>query len=125
MLAGADETASRYANGAGQPPAWPGDSPPSGAHVWQGLHCDVKDCVENAPQVQPQHTSSVGLGTRGPSKDAVTLGGFQPVFPSPDAARQATYKSLLKIAADLFERKSVWSKTQSSLEQLQVSREPD
>jgi hypothetical protein len=40
--------------------------------------------------------------------------------PIPKGSQQALYEGLLGVAAEVFERKSVWSKTQSSLQQLQV-----
>lgn len=53
--------------------------------------------------------------------EGAPLGGFQQLYPCPDAKQQPTYDPLLQLAADVFERNSVWSKTQSSLQQLQVS----
>lgn len=53
---------------------------------------------------------------------AKPLGGFQQVYPAASTVQQAAYERLLQVAAEVFERSSVWSKTQSSLQQLQVSR---
>lgn len=71
-------------------------------------------------QVHAQTTASLGCSSGVAAQGAVPLGGFQLVFPSSDAVLQAAYEGLLKVAAEVFERKSVWSKTQSSLQQLQV-----
>ena len=78
--------------------------------------------VQRSLQVQPQHTTSAGFNIKGATQGAVPLGGFQSVLPSPNAAQQATYEGLLTVAAEVFERRSVWSKTQSSLQHLQVSQ---
>jgi hypothetical protein len=91
----------------------------------QGQECVIWLCQEGigvilSLQVQPQCTPADTLSSTGPSSGARPLGGFQPVLPSPDAARQATYERLLRVAAEVFERKSVWSKAQSSLQRLQV-----
>ena len=78
-------------------------------------HC--RDCIL---QVHPQCTPANGLSSTALSKGSRPLGGFQPVVPSQDAAQQATYERLLRVAAEVFECKSVWSKAQSSLQRLQV-----
>lgn len=53
---------------------------------------------------------------------AVQLGRYQQLLPSPDAELQAKYDSLTAVAADIFERKSVWSKAQAALRLIQVNK---
>lgn len=48
------------------------------------------------------------------------MGGFQLLYPGPDVEQQVAYEGLLRIAIAVFQRNSVWSKAQSSLQELQV-----
>lgn len=50
----------------------------------------------------------------------VRLGSYQQLLPSPDAELQTKYDHLTAVAADIFERKSVWSKAQAALRLIQV-----
>jgi len=60
---------------------------------------------------------SFGAGGR---ESPSALGGFQALYPAPDPQRQADYEGLLRAAAAVFQRNSVWSKAQSSLQRLQA-----